>query len=51
MVIWLIALALFLAWLVAVVFFGKGGFIHILILNAVAIALVQFVHDRRAAGQ
>ena len=51
MVIWLIALALFLVWLVAVVFFGAGGFIHILILNAVAIALVQFVHDRVATRQ
>jgi hypothetical protein len=51
MVIWLIAFVLFAAWFVAVVFFGKGGFIHILILNSIAIALVQFVHDRRAAGQ
>jgi Na+-translocating ferredoxin:NAD+ oxidoreductase RnfD subunit len=51
MVIWLVALALFAAWFVATVFFGKGGFIHILLLNAIAVAVVQFVHDRRAARQ
>lgn len=51
MAIWLIAFVLFAVWLVATVFFGKGGFIHILLLNAIAIALVQFVHDRRAARQ
>ena len=51
MIIWLIAATLFVVWLVGVVFFGKGGFIHILILNAAAIALVQFIHDRRASRQ
>jgi hypothetical protein len=49
MFIWLIALVLFAVWLVATLFFGKGGFVHILLMNAVAIALVQFVHERRAA--
>jgi hypothetical protein len=49
MFFWLIALALFVVWLVGVLFFGKGGFIHILLLHAVAVALVQFIHDRRAA--
>ncbi len=51
MVIWLIAAALFAAWLVGKFVFGKEGFIHILLLCAVAIALVQYVHDRRAARQ
>ena len=46
-VIWLLALALFAAWLVGVLA-GKGGFIHILILCAVAVAFVQWVADRRA---
>ena len=46
--LWLIALALFLGWLVGLLL-GKGGFLHILILCAVAVALVQWVHDRRAA--
>ena len=47
-VIWLLALGLFAAWLVGVLA-GKGGFIHILILCAVAVAFVQWVADRRAA--
>ena len=47
-VIWLLALALFVAWLVGVLA-GKGGFIHILILCAVAVAFVQWVADRRAS--
>ncbi|HYN83781.1 MAG TPA: DUF5670 family protein [Pyrinomonadaceae bacterium] len=46
-----VALAIFAAWLVATVFFGKGGLIHILLLNALAVALIQFVADRRAARQ
>jgi len=49
MFFWLLALVLFVIWLAGTLFFGKGGFIHILLLNAVAIALVQFIHDRRAA--
>lgn len=48
MVIWLVALALFVVWLAGVLF-GRGGFIHILLLCAVAIALVQWVAERRAA--
>ncbi|HEX8853215.1 MAG TPA: hypothetical protein VF754_06995, partial [Pyrinomonadaceae bacterium] len=51
MLVWLLALVLFLVWAVAAFVFGKGGFVHILFFNAVAIALVQFVHDRRAARQ
>jgi hypothetical protein len=47
-IIWLLALALFAAWLVGVLA-GKGGFIHILILCAVAVAFVQWIADRRAS--
>ena len=47
-VIWLIALSLFAAWLVGVLA-GRGGFIPILILCAVAVAFVQWVADRRAS--
>jgi hypothetical protein len=47
-VIWLIAIILFVVWLVGVLV-GKGGFIHILILCAVAIAVVQWAKHRRAA--
>lgn len=48
MVIWLIAAVLFAAWLVGKFVLGKEGFVHILLLCAVATALVQYVHDRRA---
>ncbi|HEV3467744.1 MAG TPA: lmo0937 family membrane protein [Pyrinomonadaceae bacterium] len=51
MAIWLISAALFAAWLVGKFVFGKGGFIHILLLCAVATAVVQYVHERRAARQ
>lgn len=51
MVIWGIAAALFLWWFVGKFVFGKEGFIHILLLCAVAVALVQFIHDLRAARQ
>lgn len=49
MVIWLIAFALFAGWFVGKFILGKEGFIHILLLCAVATAFVQFVHDWRAA--
>jgi Family of unknown function (DUF5670) len=45
---WLLAAALFAAWLVGTLAFGKEGFIHILLLCAVALAVVQFAHERRA---
>ena len=47
-VIWLLALALFAAWLVGVLA-GRGGFLHILILCAAAVAFIQWLADRRAA--
>ena len=43
--------ALFAAWLVGKFVLGKEGFVHILLLCAVAIGVVQFVHERRAARQ
>lgn len=49
MLIWLIAAALFVSWFVGKFVFGKGGFIHVLLLCAVAVAVVQSVHDRLAA--
>ena len=49
--LWYLALAIFLVWFVGTFLLGKGGFIHILIFNAAAIALVRFIHDRRAARQ
>jgi len=45
----LFAAALFAAWFVGKFVLGGGGFIHILLLCAVAIAVVQLVHERHAA--
>ncbi|MGI9104945.1 MAG: lmo0937 family membrane protein [Pyrinomonadaceae bacterium] len=45
---WIVALAIFVLWL-TLWLIGKGGFIHMLLLTAVAIAVVQWVADRRAA--
>ena len=47
----LVAAALFVAWLVGKFVLGREGFIHILLLCAVAIAVVRLVHERRAARQ
>jgi hypothetical protein len=47
--IWLLSAALFAAWAVGKFVLGREGFVHILLLCAVAVAVVQFVHDRRAA--
>ncbi|MBA3320181.1 MAG: hypothetical protein H0T45_01870 [Pyrinomonadaceae bacterium] len=46
--LWVIALTLFVIWLIGLLF-GKGGFLHILLLCAVAVAVVQWVAIRRAA--
>jgi hypothetical protein len=43
-----LAAVLFAAWLLGKFVLGKEGFVHILLLCAVAVAVVQFVHDRRA---
>jgi uncharacterized membrane protein YiaA len=45
--IWGIALALFVLWLTGVLL-GKGGFIHVLLLCAVSVAVVQWMAERRA---
>jgi hypothetical protein len=47
--IWLLSAALFAVWVVGKFALGREGFIHIFLLSAVAVAVVQFVHDRRAA--
>jgi hypothetical protein len=45
--LWVIAVILVLAWSVGMIF-HKGGFIHVLILCAIAIIIVQLVATRRA---
>ena len=46
MAIWGLTIALLLIWLGGVLF-GKGGFIHILLLCAISLALVQWIAERR----
>jgi hypothetical protein len=46
--IWSLAAVLFAWWLVGKFIFGEEGFIHVVLLCAVAVAVVQFVHERRA---
>ena len=46
--IWGIALTLFALWLIGLLL-GKGGFLHVLLLCAIAVAVVQWVAERRAA--
>jgi len=45
--IWGIAGTLFAIWLIGVLL-GKGGFLHILLLCAIAVAVVQWMAERRA---
>ena len=46
MIIWGLTIVLLLVWLGGVVL-GKGGFIHILLLCALSLALVQWIAERR----
>lgn len=46
--LWLVALAFFVVWLVAAFLFGKAGFVHILLLSAITLGITQFLHERRA---
>jgi len=46
--IWGIVLTLFAIWLIGVLW-GKSGFIHILLLSAVSVAVVQWMAERRAS--
>lgn len=45
--IWGIALTLLAVWLLGVLL-GRGGFIHILLLCGVAVAVVQWMAEHRA---
>ena len=45
--LWVIAVLLVVAWAVGMLL-HKGGFIHILILCAIALVIVQLVAGRRA---
>ena len=45
--IWGIALTLFVLWLIGVLI-TNNGFVHVLLLCAIAVAVVQWMHERRA---
>jgi hypothetical protein len=45
--LWVIAGGLFVVWSILLLM-GKGGLVHVLILNAIAIAAVKFMAVRRA---
>lgn len=47
--LWVIAAALLIAWATGLLF-HKGGFLHILLLCAIALIVVQWVANRRAAS-
>jgi hypothetical protein len=45
--IWGIALTLFAVWLLGVLL-GRGGFVHVVLLCAIAVAVVQWMAEHRA---
>jgi hypothetical protein len=47
--LWLIAVVLAIAWSIGMLL-HKGGFIHMLLLCAIALIIVQLVAGRRAVG-
>jgi uncharacterized membrane protein len=47
--VWVMAVVLLLAWAIGMVF-HRGGFLHILLLFALALIVVQIVATRRAEG-
>lgn len=47
--VWVVAVVLILAWGIGMVF-HKGGFLHLLLLCALALIVVQIAAGRRAVG-
>lgn len=47
---WTVATILLIVWAVCWGLLHKSGFIHILLLCAIAIIVVQFIADRKAAS-
>ena len=46
--LWVASAAFFLIWFVLSVLFHKGGMVHVLLLTAIAIFVVQFAAFRKA---
>jgi hypothetical protein len=44
---WPAAAVLFIIWVVLKFGLGKGGFVHILLLTAISVAIIQFLTDRK----
>jgi uncharacterized membrane protein len=57
MELWFVAAGLFLIWFVLSVFFQKGGMVHVILLSAIAVFVVQVAayrkakHHNRGAGR
>jgi Family of unknown function (DUF5670) len=47
--VWVMAIVLLLAWAIGMMF-HRGGFLHLLLLFALALIVVQIVAGRRAVG-
>ena len=48
---WLAVAVLMAIWFVLKFFLHKGGFVHILLLTAISVAVVQFMADRKTRYQ
>ena len=48
MELWFVAAALFLIWFVLSVFLQKGGMVHVILLSAIAVFVVQVAAYRKA---
>ena len=48
---WPAVAILLIVWAVLKFAIGKGGFVHILLLTAISVAIVQFLTDRKTRYQ
>lgn len=48
MELWFVSGILFIIWFVLAVFLHKGGMVHVLLMGAVAVFVVQFAAFRKA---
>jgi hypothetical protein len=48
---WIVVAVLMAIWFVLKFFLHKGGFVHILLLTAISIAVVQLMAERRTRSQ
>jgi hypothetical protein len=48
---WFVTAVLMVIWFVLKFFLHKGGFVHILLLTAISIAVIQLMADRKTRYQ